>query len=69
MVLNLESIIYYLVLIDSIGANIMAWCCDKWYKKNYKGFYRHFPAKKGWTSFYLILVLWIGYGLMRLGII
>jgi len=69
MVFNLEAIIYYLVLLDSIGANILAWCCAKWYKKNYKGFYKHFPATKGWALFYLVLVLWVGCALNRLGII
>jgi len=64
-----EAVIYYLVLLDSIGANITSWCCAGWYKKNFKWFWKHFPATKGWAAWYLILVLWVGYGLMRLNII
>jgi len=66
---GIEAIIYYLVFIDSVVANLLAWFCAKWYKKNYKGFFKHFPATKGWCALYLILVLWVGYGLMRLGVI
>ncbi|HDZ60321.1 MAG TPA: hypothetical protein ENH46_01305 [Candidatus Pacearchaeota archaeon] len=70
MVINIEAVIWYLFLIDSIGANIMAWCCAKWYKKKYKGWmYKHFPAAKGWILSYLILVLWVGYALYRLGVL
>ena len=69
MLFNLEAIIYYLILLDSIGANIMIWCCSKWYKKNYKGLIKHFPASKGWATTYLILVLWIGWLLLRLEVL
>tara|TARA_Y100000310_G_scaffold107162_2_gene105605 strand:+ start:8697 stop:8915 length:219 start_codon:yes stop_codon:yes gene_type:complete len=70
MVLNIEAIIYYLILIDSIGANITAWFFAGWYKKNInKGIVKHFPATKGWCLAYLILVLWVGFGLYRLGIL
>ena len=69
MVLNIEAIIYYAVLLDSIGANIMISFFPNWYKKNYKGIYKHFPATKGWALMYLVLVLWVGYGLYRLGIL
>jgi hypothetical protein len=67
--MNIEAIIWYLFLADSIVANILAYCCTKWYKKNYKGFWKHFPMTKGWSALYLALVLWIGYGLLRLGIL
>lgn len=70
MVLNIEAILYYVILIDSIGANVMTWCCSKWYKKNMnKTILKHFPASKGWTLWYLVLVLWIGFGLYRLGVL
>jgi len=70
MVLNIEAIIYYLILIDSIGANIIVWFFAKWYKKNMnKGIVKHFPAAKGWALWYLVLVLWIGYLLYRLGVL
>ena len=69
MAFNIEAFIFYLVLIDSIGANLTAYCCAKWYKKNFKGISKYFPLGKGWTVWYLILVLWVGYGLYRLGIL
>jgi|TARA_Y100000310_G_scaffold111725_1_gene110139 hypothetical protein len=69
MVFNLEAFIWYLILADSIGANIMIRCCTKWYNKNYKGLARYFPASKGWCGMYLILVIWIGWSLSRLNIL
>jgi len=69
MAISVEAIIFYLILIDSIGANIVAFCCQKWYKKKFKIGFRHFPATKGWCAVYLILVLWIGFALYRLGIL
>jgi len=68
MVYTIESIIFYLLLIDAIGANIVVWFFAKWYRKNAKGFVKHFPPSKGWALMYLVLVLWVGYGLWRLGI-
>jgi len=68
--MTFEAIIYYLILIDAIGANITVWFFSKWYKKNmHKGIVKHFPASKGWTAWYLILMLWVGYALSRLGIL
>jgi len=72
MTMSIEAIIFYLVLIDSICANIAVWCSPKlmkWYTKYWKGFSKAFPLAKGWTSFYFALVVWIGYGLSRLNII
>ncbi len=66
---TIEGVIWYLTLIDSIGANIMAWCFSSWLKKNYKGFWKHLPTTKAWCLIYLVLVLWVGAGLYRLGII
>ena len=69
MPFNIEAVIWYALFLDSIVANLIAWFSAGWYKKNYKGFWKHFPATKGWTLFYLILVLWIGWILMRLGVL
>jgi len=66
---NIEAIIFYLILLDSVGANLTAFCCGKWYKKNFKTFSKYFPVVQGWTIWYLILVLWIGFSLNRLGIL
>ena len=65
-----EAVLFYLFLLDSLGAVIVSLFFAKWYKKNInKGFVKHFPVTKGWAIFYLILVLWIGSLLNRLGII
>ncbi|MBR9701461.1 hypothetical protein GOV13_00900 [Candidatus Pacearchaeota archaeon] len=67
---SLEAIIWYLFLLDSIGANITAWFFGGWFKKKMgKGFWKHLPVTKGWTFIYLALVVWVGVGLWRLGII
>ena len=70
MVLTIESIIWYLFLLDSLGAVITSFCCAKWFKKKFKGsFWKHFPPTKGWTLVYLVLVLWVGSALYRMGIL
>jgi len=65
----IEGIIYYLVLLDSIGANIVSWCCTKWYKKSVGKWAKHFPASRGWALWYFVLVLWIGSLMNRIGMI
>jgi len=55
-------IIFYLLLADSIGANITAWTgLNKWYKRHFKIVEKYLPITRGWTIYYLILVLIIGY--------
>ncbi|MAG01756.1 hypothetical protein CMI42_00295 [Candidatus Pacearchaeota archaeon] len=66
---SIEGVIFYLVLLDSLFANIATYCCAKWYKKNFKGLSKWFPMVKGWSLLYLVLVLWVGYGLYRLGLL
>jgi hypothetical protein len=66
--MNIEVIIWYLILVDSIMANVMVWFSPKfmkWYKKMW--FSKLFPVTKGWCVYYLILVIWIGYLLYRMG--
>lgn len=72
MALSIEAIIFYLLLIDSVAGNLMVWFSPKfmkYYARVWKNFAREFPATKGWMTFYLLLVLWIGYSLNRLGIV
>lgn len=61
--MSFAEIVFYVLLIDSIGANLVSWVGlgDEWYKQNLRIFSRYFPATKGWTSYYFLLVLWIGY--------
>jgi len=67
MAFNVEAFIWYLLLIDSVGAIVVSWFFAGWYKKNYKGFWKHFPATKGWAVWYFVLVLIIGWLLLRIG--
>lgn len=57
----IESIIFYLLLLDSITANFVAMYGEKWYVHHFRIISRLFPMTKGWTLYYLVLVLWIGY--------
>ena len=62
MELSIEAIIFYLLLIDSVAANLMVWFGgEKWYTQHFRIISRYFPMTKGWVTYYLILVLWIGY--------
>ena len=69
MIPPIDVIIFYLLLIDSIGANLLAWFGEKWYTKHFRVFSRYFPASKGWCLCYLILVLWAGSILCRAGML
>jgi len=66
---NIEAIVYYGFLLDSVGANILSWCYPGWNKKHNKGIWKHLPVTKGWTLIYLVLVLWIGWALYRLNVL
>jgi len=71
MALGIEVIIFYLILLDSLFANVTVWLFPKWYNKTFKKsrFLRHLPLTKGWALVYLGLVLWVGCALYRLGIL
>ena len=72
MAINIEAIIWYLFLIDSVGANIFVWGSPKftkWYKRKYKKLLKYLPLTKAWCFVYLILVLWVGNALCRLGVL
>ena len=66
---NIEAIIWYAFLLDSVGANIVAWFFPKWSKKNFKGILKHLPLTRCWALIYLVLVAWVGCALYRLGIL
>ena len=58
---DIEVIVFFLLLVDSISGNLIAWTSEgKWYRKNFRIISRYFPATRGWTTYYLILVLWMG---------
>ncbi len=54
-------IVWYLLLLDALGANIVSWGgFRKWYQGNFSVIARLLPMTKGWTTYYLVLVLFIG---------
>lgn len=58
---NAGLIIFIILLFDSLGANIVTWGnLGKKYQKYFSLMSRYFPLAKGWTTYYLILVLFIG---------
>jgi len=66
-VINIEAIIWYLMLIDAIGANLTALFWKKWWNK--KSWAKYIPMNGWWTLLYILLILWVGVALYRLGIL
>lgn len=65
---TLEVIVFYILLIDSVTANLIAWTNhNKWYMKAFTPISKYFPLAKGWTTYYLILVIWIGHLMISSG--
>jgi len=69
MAIGIEGIIWYLFLLDSLGAIMTALFFSNWAKKNFKGIWKHLPVTRGWAFIYFLLVLWVGSALYRLGIL
>lgn len=55
------EIIFYILLLDAVAANLMVYFGKKWYVRHLRVMTRFFPPAKGWTLYYLALVLFIGY--------
>lgn len=62
-------VIFYVLLLDALVANALAWFSQDWYIKHFRVFSRLFPMAKGWTTYYLILVLFIGFILYQTDIL
>ncbi len=67
--MSIEGIIFYLLLIDSVSANLLVLFGSDWYAKHFRLFSRLFPPAEGWALYYLVLVLWIGALLLRLNLL
>lgn len=65
--MTIQEVVFYLLLIDSMGAILVATFDQKWYTKHFRIFSRFFPPAKGWGTFYFMLVLWIGWLLYTTG--
>ena len=66
---NLEATVWYLILLDCIGANIVAWFFTNWYLEKFETLNRYFPLTKSWCLIYLVFVLWAGCLLYRLKVL
>ncbi|MEX1013791.1 MAG: hypothetical protein WDZ80_01355 [Candidatus Paceibacterota bacterium] len=60
--MSLTLLIFYLFLIDALLANLFAFTKNgkSWYQKNFSFISRHLPLAKGWTLYYLFVVLIFG---------
>lgn len=59
--MTIIKIIFWLLLLDSLVANTIVWFGNAEYLNKIKFFKRYLPLTKGWTAWYIILVLFIGY--------
>jgi hypothetical protein len=70
MEFQIDVIVFWLLLIDAIVANLMTWIgAEAWWPKKLQGLSRILPANKVWTTIYLLLVLWAGSILFRLDVL
>ena len=67
--MNIEATLWYALLLDSVGANFVAWFCPQWYETNLPWLHKFFPLKKSWCLVYLTLTLWLGCVLHRLEVL
>ncbi|MCR4333604.1 MAG: hypothetical protein NUV60_01085 [Patescibacteria group bacterium] len=67
--MSIEVIIFYLLVIDSVSANLLAIFGKDWYAQHFRIFSRWFPPAEGWALYYLVLVLWVGSLLYRAGVL
>jgi len=68
MATYMEGILWYLVLLDCIIYNVMAWTYKK-HKKQYHWISKWFPLNRFMGFYYLVLVLWTGFTLYRMKIL
>ena len=67
--MTVQEVVFYLLLIDAIGANLVMFFDQRWYTKHFRWFSRVFPPARGWAAYYLLLVLWIGWLLFDAGLL
>jgi hypothetical protein len=70
MQVSFEAALFYLAFFDAIFAVFIAWSGrGESFNARYAFFARYLPVTRGWTLYYLVLVLWVGYALTRLDVI
>ncbi|MFZ3179394.1 MAG: hypothetical protein WA156_04115 [Methylocystis silviterrae] len=67
--MNIEAIVFYILLIDAISANLMTYFGREWYVRHFRTISHWFPPAEGWALYYLALVLWVGSLLYRAGML
>ena len=67
--MTVQEVVFYLLLIDAVGANLVMFFDQRWYTKHFRLFSRVFPPARGWAMYYLALVLWIGWLLYDAGML
>jgi hypothetical protein len=65
--MSIEVVVFFLLLIDAVGANLMVYFGRDWYLQHFRTMSRWFPPAEGWALYYLALVLWVGSLLHRAG--
>jgi hypothetical protein len=48
--MNIEAIVFYILLIDAISANLMVQFGSEWYVRHFRTISRLFPPADGWGS-------------------
>jgi len=66
MTTYIEGVIWYLILIDCIIYNVMAWTQGKKHNKLTHWISEYFPLNRFMGFYYCILVIWLGYTLYRM---
>lgn len=66
---NFEATLWYILMIDCMGANLAAWFWKDWYDKNLGYFLSYFPLTKAWCLAYLVMTSWLGSVLFRLDVL
>ncbi|MCB9808841.1 hypothetical protein H6776_00385 [Candidatus Nomurabacteria bacterium] len=64
---SIDSIVFFVLLADSLVANIIAWFGSRWYLDHFQIMSRWLPLTKAWSLGYFLIVLWVGSILLRAG--
>lgn len=62
-----ETVAWWLVCLDAVGYNLVAWLARDWYEEKFGRFARLLPVTKLFGLLYLGLVSWLGAALWRSG--
>lgn len=64
----IEKIFWYLLVLDSLTYAILT-ISASWHSKKSHHFWKGIPLHWGMAVWYVVLVAWLGYALLRLGIL